>query len=346
MAELRRIDSELWREHEPMDWQHWVSKLPEGGDGIFYTRQEWRAWVDMMYHVHKTMEPIPAWLNKKRKKKTFSKDVSPQVVSPQTPALYTPTPAQGPPALSKDIAPQTPPYAPPTPAQGPPAQGHGARDDSPISIRSHELAHETISEGEASCTGSAGWLAPRLAPTSDRLIALALSFGQPAKEEPALRATCKAMAPTSSGHTPSKKFVIKLEGQNAKEKKHYRSLMRAFMWHNNRDRQACVRFSTKLVHAPPICNRVNSGWKEDAIECHCKEWPHFLNSNLDKTHLARTATGCVDSDGVYKDVEIGQYICYWRPGKQGKKWWFNGKVESLQSVQLPSGRRAIVMGVN
>ena len=91
---------------------------------------------------------------------------------------------------------------------------------------------------------------------------------------------------------------------------------------------------------------MNSGWKEDAIECHCKEWPQFLNSNLNKTHLARTVKGCVDSDGVYKDVEIGEYICYWRPGKQGKKWWFNGKVESLQSVQFPSGRRAIVMGVN
>ena len=160
MAELTRIDFEVWTEYEPMDWQHWVSKLLEGGDGIFYTRQEWRAWVDMMYHVHKTMEPIPAWSKKKRKKKTLSKDVSPQ----------TPTPAQGPPALSKDVAPQTPPSAPPTPAQGPPAQGHGARDNSPISIRSASpsSSHETILQG------------PAMAPTSSKLIALALSLEPPA----------------------------------------------------------------------------------------------------------------------------------------------------------------------
>ena len=122
-------------------------------------------------------------------------------------------------------------------------------------------------------------------------------------------------------------------------------MFRSALWHKKED-TSFVRYSTRLEHAPPICNRVNSGWKEDAIECHCKKWPQFLNANLNKTHLARPVKGCIDSDGVYKDVEIGEYICYWRPGKKGTKWWFNGKVESLQLVQFPSGRRATVMGVN
>ena len=71
-----------------------------------------------------------------------------------------------------------------------------------------------------------------------------------------------------------------------------------------------------------------------------------MNKNLNRAQLAKTINNCIDSDGMEKDAEKGNYICYWRPGKQGKKWWYNGKVESLQLVQFPSGKRAIVMGVN
>ena len=113
-----------------MDWQHWVRKLPNGGDGITgFTRQEWRQWVDMLYHLHKTAEPISACSENKHKcKRKRTEDVSPQAPTQRKKVrkfnIFSSTPAQGPPAqghtaLSKDIAPQTPPLYTPTLAQGP-----------------------------------------------------------------------------------------------------------------------------------------------------------------------------------------------------------------------------------
>ena len=116
MVELTRRDFKFWGEYEPMDWQHWVRKLPNGGDGITgFTRQEWRQWVDMLYHLHKTAEPISACSENKHKcKRKRTEDVSPQAPTQREKVhkfnIFSSTPAQGPPAqghtaLSKDIAP-------------------------------------------------------------------------------------------------------------------------------------------------------------------------------------------------------------------------------------------------
>ena len=113
----------------------------------------------------------------------------------------------------------------------------------------------------------------------------------------------------------------------------------------NRD-MSNVRYVSNLIPAPPICNRVASGWKKPEIGCHCHLWPNFIQSNLDKTHLARTAFRCIDSDGMEGDVYAGRSVSFWRPGAQKTKGWYNGEVESLQDVQFPSGKRALVLGIN
>ena len=71
-----------------------------------------------------------------------------------------------------------------------------------------------------------------------------------------------------------------------------------------------------------------------------------FEQELEQDPIGKDKNDCIDSDGMEKDVEIGNYICYWRPSKQRKKWWYNGKVESLQNVQFPSGKRALVLGIN
>ena len=107
-----------------------------------------------------------------------------------------------------------------------------------------------------------------------------------------------------------------------------------------------MRFASNLLQAPPICNRVNSPWNQNPTACSCEKWPQFLAQNLNITHLAKTLGYCTDADGVCKEVSTGDYVCYWRPGKQNHKWWYNGKVLSLQLVQFPSGKSAPVMGIN
>ena len=72
----------------------------------------------------------------------------------------------------------------------------------------------------------------------------------------------------------------------------------------------------------------------------------FLADNKDKNNLATSIHVCKDADGFTKLVNTGDEVCYFRPGEQGKKWWYNGKVADLQMVQFPSGQRAVVMGVN
>ena len=123
--------------------------------------------------------------------------------------------------------------------------------------------------------------------------------------------------------------------------------MRTQMLLNDKERKKeAVRFASTLEKAPPICNRVSSEWKQPTIPCHCHKWPKFLVANLGKTHLAKTLVSCEDVTGVSKTVKPGDQVCYWRPGTGGKKWWYNGRVGSLQQVQFPSGAHAIVMGIN
>ena len=144
---------------------------------------------------------------------------------------------------------------------------------------------------------------------------------------------------------PEPKFTVPMQGTNAKEKKYYRSQLRSAGGRFGRD-MSNVRYVSNLIHAPPICNRVASGWKKPQTACHCHEWPNFIQLNLDKTHLAWTAFRCIDADGWEGDVYPGRSVCYWRPGEEGKKWWYNGKVESLLNVQFPSGKRVLVLGIN
>ena len=71
-----------------------------------------------------------------------------------------------------------------------------------------------------------------------------------------------------------------------------------------------------------------------------------MAENKNITHLAKSIESCVDSEGVVKAVKTGDCVCYFRPGSEKKKWWYNGKVLSLQLVQFPSGKSAPVMGIN
>ena len=159
-------------------------------------------------------------------------------------------------------------------------------------------------------------------------------------------ASTPAQGPLPPGCTKSSvRPVIPLQGANAKEKKKLRSVVRQEAWLQSKHRDG-ARFQSTLSKAPPICNRVASGWGVPAIACHCDEWPQFLADNKDKNHLAITIDGCGDADGLTKTIKVGDHVCYWRPGSKDHKWWYNGKVESLQWVQFPSGKHAPVMGIN
>ena len=75
-------------------------------------------------------------------------------------------------------------------------------------------------------------------------------------------------------------------------------------------------------------------------------WPQFLAENRNKPHLAVTLDACRDVDGVKKRARVGDKVSYWRSGKKGRKWWYNGMIGSLQWVQFPSGKFGPVMGIN
>ena len=272
----------------------------------WYTKDEWQQWINMMLELTNVIEQLPLQQQQKR-----AKEEQPQ--QPQEPRLVL------------------------NPAQWKPAQGSLSRDCS------------ADSSSEYSETSSA----EKPTPEAD--------FGRPASSEsppqkpaapPARKEKCRGPpaqgppAQANASSSPRPNLVVALPGSSAKDRKLARDAMRKYCRDNGLDRRG-LSYRSTLAKAPPVCNRVASPWGKPPIACHCDEWPKWLQEHKDSTNLAETVTKCTDSDGLpMDDVVPGKKVCYWRPGKKGQKWWYNGKVASLQLVQFPTGKFAPVMGIN
>ena len=109
----------------------------------------------------------------------------------------------------------------------------------------------------------------------------------PAQGPPAQgQASSSSAGPAPAQGPPAQRQTIRLLGETAKIRKKYRDIMRTQMLLNDKERKKeAVRFASTLEKAPPICNRVNSEWKQPAIPCHCHKWPKFFGGELGQNPL-------------------------------------------------------------
>jgi len=151
---------------------------------------------------------------------------------------------------------------------------------------------------------------------------------------------------TSPARTePVSKVDFVLVGDSAKEKNKFRSVMRSSLKKAGISRKN-VNFKSNVTPALPLCNRVSTGWHMPEAPCRCAEWPQWI-AIYGNTMLCKPVTWeVVDSEQKSQIVEVGQKVMYWRPGKGGKKWWYNGIVSELWEVTFPSGQSKIVVGLN
>ena len=108
-----------------------------------------------------------------------------------------------------------------------------------------------------------------------------------------------------------------------------------------------AKFVSDIPPPPPICNRVAVAWKEPCKFCFCSGWPQYLADNLCKADYVVPIDECVDLDGVLGKPSEDKTCQYWRPtGSKGRKWWYNGKVDSMYRVRYPTGATKYVVGLN
>ena len=300
-----------------------------------------------MSYCAKVIEAVPEKVVKGVwSKKKFRKREIPQYMAP------LPPPAPQPPQTPLPPPPTPTPAQGQTPAQGLPLQVCQTRSNSP------SLSPASTYTSYSSSGATIGHRISRPMPPSPKKKTNALPVAGlviKQQEKPAQGSSAQVPIINSQGgpsassgdpwKPPEPKYTVPMQGNNAKHRKKFRSQMRSAGGRFNRD-MSNVRYVSNLIHAPPICNRVASEWKKPEIGCHCHLWPNFIQSNLDKTHLARTAFRCIDSDGMKGNVYAGRRVSFWRPGAQNTKRWYNGEVESLLNVQFPSGKRALVLGIN
>ena len=321
------------------DWHDWADALNLNVKYQGYTGRQWRSWVDAMSSCTATLMQFPERNVERAEPKSKVKKKPPVLQTLQQPH---PTPAQGQTPAQGHLPSPRPAPTPAqgqTPAQGLPLQVCQTRSNSP-SLDSSASTYTSFSSSETILYDRLG---RRIPPARKQ------------QEKPAQGSSAQVPIINSQGgpsassgdpwKPPEPKYIVPMQGNNAKHRKKFRSQMRSAGGRFNRD-MSNVRYVSNLIHAPPICNRVASGWKKPEIGCHCHLWTNFIQSNLDKTHLARTAFRCIDSDGMKGNVYAGRRVSFWRPGAQKTKRWYNGKVESLLNVQFPSGKRALVLGIN
>ena len=255
---------------------------------------------------------------------------TPQVPATPLPPPPTPTPAQG-----------------QTPAQGLPLQVRRTRSNPPSSLS------DASSSTSSRTTRRLRARTRSPSPETKELPPAGLVInpqeppaqGSPA-QGPIIKLEGQASSSSATWEPPDETHAIVMEGKTASARKAWRSQMRSEMNRAQRDTRF-VRYVSNLEQAPPICNRVASEWHKPDIGCDCDKRGSFLHQNLNKTGLAVTILRCKDATGVESDAWVGRKVSFWRSdGGKGKKWWYNGKVESLQRVQFPSGKRAAVVGIN
>ena len=138
-----------------------------------------------------------------------------------------------------------------------------------------------------------------------------------------------------------------LYGDTAKEKSTFRASVRADLKRKGIDRKM-VKFKSCLKPAPPLCNRVASGWHKEPIPCYCHLWPPWLKQyTFPMSQLCRPVNGrCEDFEGKTHEVKAGQRLMYWRPGKKNKKSWHLGKLENVFEVTFLTGQQKHVFALN
>ena len=43
---------------------------------------------------------------------------------------------------------------------------------------------------------------------------------------------------------------------------------------------------------------------------------------------------------------MGVAVLFWRSGKEGQQWWYDGTVKCLKEVTFPNGARRTLMAIN
>ena len=143
----------------------------------------------------------------------------------------------------------------------------------------------------------------------------------------------------------SSKTIFESPGscKNAKQRTALRSALRQEMRRQGVER-ASSRFASTAEPPPPICNRVATPWHEPEQSCECHRWPQWIEKHA-PSNKVEPITEVTDNEHVKGRLKEGDRCSYWRPGKKGKKWWYNGKVKGAWRVQFPRGTRQIV-GLN
>ena len=98
------------------------------------------------------------------------------------------------------------------------------------------------------------------------------------------------------------------------------------------------------MRMPKICNRVATEWKKVDQPCECSLWPAWLKSHMG-TKVKRGG-GCFDVKGKYRELMENDKVCFWRQGKDKKRWWYDGIVAEVVTVIFPTGQVRVIVGIN
>ena len=306
---------QLFEQYSMTDWREWIDDLPEDA-----AQREWKEWLNAMAETHFTILEMLQYDNRMRKPEGVAKDQQKPSKARERWQLAVEefeteqAERQAKRAVTKSAA------VTKSPKVGQRTQGRYTDDTTTESRSGPARTGESDDESYSYYSGEE-------------------EEDKRNKEEKA-----KSSHDDDDKETPGVSWMFRLYGSNAAEKQKFRQEIKEELFRIG-IRALRVSYKNDIPRPPPLCNRVCSGWKDSSIPCSCHEWPEWLDI-VGGSHKAIAATTVQDREKSTFAIEPGINILYWRPGAEGKKWWYNGKVHSAWTVQFPTGKRASVVGIN
>lgn len=159
--------------------------------------------------------------------------------------------------------------------------------------------------------------------------------GQPASGEP---------ASGSGGPAPPLARPLVVTSGDRKTRREQRACARTAARKEGIPAPRTVSEASQLA-PPQICNRVVGEWKGETLQCECWKWPSWLKTVEQRdigTAVPIESYNTIDG----KTVQKTSPQVYWRPGEQGKRWWYNGKIHSAFRIKFPTGEDRNIVAVN